>query len=174
MAWEPSTKQLFVVANERDEFGSDIVPDYLTAVQFGGFYGWPWFYWGAHPDTRAPETDEDFSSYAIPPDYALGPHVAALGLTFSEGAKLGDRFVNGAFVGLHGSWNRRPKSGYKVVFVPFVNGKPKGAMIDVLTGFLNASEQAQGRPVGVAIDGKGALLVADDAGNRVWRVAAAH
>jgi len=172
MAWEPVTKLLWTVVNERDELGGDLVPDYLTAVQFGGFYGWPWYYWGGYTDKRVPEPDRDMRQYTVRPDYALGPHVAALGLSFADGAKLGPRFADGAFVGLHGSWNRRPPSGYKVIFVPFKKGRPAGMPIDVLTGFLNASEQAQGRPVGVAIDAKGALLVADDVGNRIWRVTA--
>jgi glucose/arabinose dehydrogenase len=173
MAWEPASKLLWTVVNERDEMGSDLVPDYLTAVQFGGFYGWPWYYWGGYIDKRVPEPDRDMRQYTIRPDYALGPHVAALGLTFAEGAKLGPRFADGAFIGLHGSWNRRPPSGYKVIFVPFSKGRPAGKPVDVLTGFLNQSEQAQGRPVGVAIDGKGALLVADDVGNTIWRVTVA-
>lgn len=172
MAWEPSTKQLWTVVNERDEMGGDLVPDYLTAVQFGGFYGWPYYYWGGYTDTRVPEPERDMRQYTARPDYALGPHVAALGLSFAEGAKLGPRFTDGAFIGLHGSWNRKPKSGYKVVFVSFKNGRPIGKPVDVLTGFLNTDEQAQGRPVGVAIDGQGALLVADDVGNTIWRVTA--
>lgn len=172
MAWEPATRQLWTVVNERDEMGGDLVPDYLTAVQFGGFYGWPWYYWGGYTDKRVPEPEQDMRQYTIRPDYALGPHVAALGLSFAEGAKLGPRFADGAFIGLHGSWNRKPKSGYKVIFVPFAKGRPVGKPIDVLSGFLNADEEAQGRPVGVAIDGKGALLVADDVGNKIWRVTA--
>jgi glucose/arabinose dehydrogenase len=172
MAWEPASKLLWTVVNERDELGGDLVPDYLTAVQFGGFYGWPWYYWGGYTDKRVPEPDQDMRQYTIRPDYALGPHVAALGLTFAQGETLGPRFADGAFVGLHGSWNRRPLSGYKVIFVPFRKGRPAGKPVDVLTGFLNGSEQAQGRPVGVAIDGKGALLVADDVGNTIWRVTA--
>ena len=172
MAWEPVTKQLWTVVNERDEMGGDLVPDYLTAVQFGGFYGWPYYYWGGYTDHRAPEPDQDMRQYTARPDYALGAHVSALGLSFAQGEKLGPQYADGAFVGLHGSWNRRPLSGYKVIFVPFEKGRPVGLPKDVLTGFLNAKEQAQGRPVGVAIDRQGALLVADDVGNRIWRVTA--
>jgi glucose/arabinose dehydrogenase len=171
MAWEPTTKELFTVVNERDELGSDIVPDYLTSVQFGGFYGWPWFYWGGYVDKRVQPENEQMQQYTIRPDYALGPHTASLGLTFAAGAKLG-QFTDGAFIGQHGSWNRKPKSGYKVIFVPFVNGVPFGRPVDVLTGFLDKDEKAQGRPVGVQIDRTGALLVADDVGDRVWRVSA--
>ncbi|WCT72547.1 sorbosone dehydrogenase family protein [Sphingomonas naphthae] len=175
LAWQPGTDTLWTVANERDELGSDIVPDYLTSVQFGGFYGWPWYYWGGVADPRPTEPDtNDLAGYVIRPDYALGPHVAALGLTFSEGAKLGPKFASGAFIGEHGSWNRKPKSGYKVVFVPFVKGRPAAKPIDVLTGFLDEDEDARGRPVGVVIDRTGALLVADDVGGKVWRVAAAR
>lgn len=172
MAWEPETKLLWTVVNERDEIGSDLVPDYLTSVQFGGFYGWPYYYWGGYIDSRVEEPREDLRQYTTRPDYALGPHVAALGLTFAKAAKLGSTLTNGAFIGLHGSWNRRPLSGYKVVFVPFDKGKPAGKPVDILTGFLDSDERAQGRPVGVAIDGTGALLVADDVGNRIWRVSA--
>ena len=172
MAWEPATKQLWTVVNERDEMGGDLVPDYLTAVQFGGFYGWPYYYWGGYTDHRAPEPERDLRQYTARPDYALGAHVSALGLSFAQGEKLGPQYADGAFVGLHGSWNRRPLSGYKVIFVPFEKGQPIGMPKDVLTGFLNKDEQAQGRPVGVAIDRQGALLVADDVGNRIWRVTA--
>jgi glucose/arabinose dehydrogenase len=172
MAWEPTTKALWAVVNERDELGGDLVPDYLTEVQFGGFYGWPYYYWGGYVDPRSPEPDHDMRQYTIRPDYALGAHVAALGLTFADKAKLGAGYAEGAFIGLHGSWNRKPLAGYKVIFVPFSKGHPAGKPKDILTGFLNADEQAQGRPVGVAIDGKGALLVADDVGNRIWRVTA--
>jgi glucose/arabinose dehydrogenase len=172
MAWEPTSGMLWTVVNERDELGSDLVPDYLTAVQFGGSYGWPWYYWSGYTDSRVPEPDQDMRQYLTRPDYALGPHVAALGLSFAEGASLGPRFTDGAFIGLHGSWNRKPLSGYKVIFVPFRNGRPAGKPVDILTGFLNADEQAQGRPVGVVLDSKGALLVADDVGNKIWRVTA--
>jgi glucose/arabinose dehydrogenase len=173
MAWEPTTGELFTVVNERDELGSDIVPDYLTSVQFGGFYGWPWFYWGGYIDKRVEPTNDEMQQYVVRPDYALGPHTASLGLTFATGEKLSPRFANGVFIGQHGSWNRKPKSGYKVIFVPFVKGRPVGKPIDVLDGFLDKDENAQGRPVGVQIDRTGALLVADDVGNRVWRVSAA-
>ena len=172
MAWEPATKQLWTVVNERDEMGGDLVPDYLTSVQFGGFYGWPYYYWGGYTDHRAPEPERDLRQYTARPDYALGAHVSALGLSFAQGEKLGPQYADGAFVGLHGSWNRRPLSGYKVIFVPFEKGQPIGMPKDVLTGFLNKDEQAQGRPAGVAIDRQGALLVADDVGNRIWRVTA--
>jgi glucose/arabinose dehydrogenase len=149
------------------------VPDYLTEVQFGGFYGWPWYYWGGAPDTRPKDPDDqDLQQYVVRPDYALGPHTASLGLTFSEGAKLGPKFSGGAFIGQHGSWNRRPFSGYKVIFVRFQKGRPVGLPVDVLTGFLSPDEEARGRPVGVVIDRAGGLLVADDVGNAVWRVSA--
>lgn len=172
LAWEPTTNALWTVVNERDELGGDLVPDYLAEVQFGGFYGWPYYYWGGYIDPRAPEPDRDMRQYSIRPDYALGAHVAALGLSFADKSKLGPGFADGAFIGLHGSWNRKPLAGYKVIFVPFSKGRPAGMPKDVLTGFLNADEQAQGRPVGVVVDGKGALLVADDVGNRIWRVTA--
>lgn len=174
LAWEPETKTLWTVVNERDMLGSDLVPDYLTSVDFGGFYGWPWYYWGGYIDKRAPEPDQDLQQYTVRPDYALGAHTAALGLAFADGAKLGPRFAKGAFIALHGSWNSRPLRGYKMIFVPFANGKPSGMPIDVLTGFLDRDEQARGRPVGVALDRTGAVLVADDVGNRVWRVSAAN
>jgi glucose/arabinose dehydrogenase len=167
----PGTGDLYAVVNERDELGSDLVPDYLTRVRPGGFYGWPWSYWGNHVDARVEPPRPDLVAGAIVPDYALGTHVAALGLAFSDGARLGPLFAHGAFVGLHGSWNRRPASGYKVVFVPFERGRPAGQPIDVLTGFLQG-RRAMGRPVGVAIARDGALLVADDVGNAVWRVGA--
>ena len=174
MAWEPATKMLWTVVNERDMSGSDLVPDYLTSVQFGGFYGWPWYYWGGYVDKRAPEPVDDQREYTVRPDYALGAHTAALGLSFANGAKLGPRFGEGAFIGLHGSWNRQPLSGYKVIYVPFAKGKPAGMPIDILTGFVDKDDRAHGRPVGVAIDRTGALLVADDVGNRIWRVSAKH
>ena len=170
MAWQPQSGALWVVVNERDELGSDLVPDYLTSVREGAFYGWPYSYYGPHVDERAQPPRPDLVAKAIAPDYALGTHVAPLGLTFYEGTLLPARYSGGAFVGEHGSWNRRPRSGYKVVFVPFANGKPAGKPEDVLTGFVDADGNARGRPVGVAIDGAGALLVADDVGNRVWRV----
>jgi glucose/arabinose dehydrogenase len=163
--------QLYAVANERDELGSDLVPDYLTTVRDGAFYGWPWSYYGAHVDDRPTPARPDMVARAIAPDYALGPHVAALGLTFADGARLGPAFASGAFIGEHGSWNRDPVSGYRVVFVPFVGGRPSGQPVDVLTGFLNG-DKAMGRPVGVQIARDGSLLVADDVGGMVWRVSA--
>jgi glucose/arabinose dehydrogenase len=174
MGWEPQTGALWVVANERDELGSDLVPDYLTSVKEAAFYGWPYGYYGQHVDTRVPANPEMVAK-AIPPDYALGNHVAALGLAFYTGNLLPTPLQGGAFIGEHGSWNRNPPSGYKVVFVPFLNGKPSGQPpLDVLTGFLSENGDAFGRPVGVAIDHAGALLVADDVGNTVWRVTPAH
>ncbi|PXW89888.1 glucose/arabinose dehydrogenase [Nitrosomonas sp. Nm84] len=168
--WEPETNTLWTVVNERDEIGNDLVPDYLTSVKDGAFYGWPWSYFGAHVDTRVKPPRPDMVDKAIAPDYALGSHVAPLGLVFSNKHSMPPAFANGAFIGEHGSWNRNPPSGYKVVFVPFSDGKPSGMPIDFLTGFLNADGKAQGRPVGVALDKTGALLVADDVGNIVWRV----
>jgi glucose/arabinose dehydrogenase len=172
MGWEPASGVLWTVVNERDEIGSDLVPDYLTSVRDGGFYGWPWSYYGQHVDERVKPPRPELVAKAIKPDYALGSHVAPLGLTFAEGARLGPGFASGAFIGRHGSWNRKPLNGYDVIFVPFAQGKPAGMPIDVLTGFVNSKEQAQGRPVGVAIDKRGALLVADDVGNVIWRVSA--
>jgi glucose/arabinose dehydrogenase len=172
MAWHDG--RLWTVVNERDELGSDLVPDYLTSVKDGGFYGWPFSYWGQHLDSRVKPPNPDLVAKAIVPDYALGNHVAALGLTFASGTLLPEQLRNGAFIGEHGSWNRKPFSGYKVVFVPFADGKPAGQPIDVLTGFLGPDEKARGRPVGVAIDKSGALLVADDVGNTVWRVTPAE
>jgi len=172
MAWEPVTGALWTVANERDELGDDLVPDYLTAVREGGFYGWPYSYFGTHVDERVQPRRPDLVSKAIVPDYALGAHVAALGLAAAEKTALPAPFANGMFVGLHGSWNRKPPSGYKVVFVPFAHGRPSGPPIDVLTGFVNDAGEARGRPVGVALDPQGALLVADDVGNVVWRATA--
>ena len=172
MDWEPETGALWTVVNERDELGSDLVPDYLTSVKDGGFYGWPYSYYGRHLDSRVPENPQMVAK-AIVPDYALGNHTASLGLTFYRGSLLSQQYRGGAFIGQHGSWNRRPHSGYKVVFVPFANGRPSGLPEDVLTGFLDDEGHALGRPVGVAIDSQGALLVADDVGNAVWRVRAA-
>ncbi len=172
LAWEPQTGALWTAVNERDELGSDLVPDYMTAVRDGGFYGWPYSYYGQHVDTRVDPQRPELVAKAIAPDYALGPHTASLGLASTAGAALPPPFANGMFVGQHGSWNRTPKSGYKVVFVPFVNGRPSGPPLDVLTGFLDADGNARGRPVGVAIDRKGALLVADDVGNCIWRISA--
>jgi glucose/arabinose dehydrogenase len=170
MAWEPDSNVLWTVANERDEIGSDLVPDYLTSVKDGGFYGWPWSYYGGTVDARVQPQRPDMVAKAIAPDYALGTHVAALGLTFSNPRGMPPEFANGAFIGQHGSWNRKPMSGYNVVFVPFIGGKPAGKPVEVLTGFLSADGKAQGRPVGVTLDKSGALLVADDVGNAVWRV----
>jgi glucose/arabinose dehydrogenase len=166
--WEPQSGALWTVVNERDEFGSDLVPDYLTSVKEGGFYGWPFSYWGQHVDARVP-ANPDMVAKAIIPDYALGNHVAPLGFAFSEGMLLPDQFRSAAFIGEHGSWNRNPLSGYKVVFVPFADGQPNGMPIDVLTGFVDRNGDARGRPVGVAMDKSGALLVADDVGNTAPR-----
>ncbi|TXH35946.1 MAG: sorbosone dehydrogenase family protein [Rhodospirillaceae bacterium] len=171
LAWQKDTGALWTVVNERDELGSDLVPDYLTHVQAGGFYGWPYSYWGQHVDDRVAPQRPDLVTKAIVPDYALGNHVAALGLTFSTGSLLPERYHDGAFIGEHGSWNREPRSGYKVVFVPFSSGQPSGPPIDILGGFVNSDGEAKGRPVGVAMAKDGALLVADDVGNVVWRVA---
>jgi glucose/arabinose dehydrogenase len=170
LAWQPGADTLWVVVNERDEIGSDLVPDYLTSVREGGFYGWPYSYYGQHVDERVQPQNAEMVASAIKPDYALGPHTASLGLTFYEGALLPQAYRGGAFIGQHGSWNRDPPSGYKVIYVPFANGKPSGKAQDVLTGFLDAEGKAQGRPVGVAVDKPGALLVADDVGNVIWRV----
>ena len=172
MAWEPQSGRLWTAVNERDEIGSDLVPDYITSVREGAFYGWPFSYYGQHVDVRVNPQNLDLVAKAVAPDYAVGPHTASLGLTFAEGSKLPARFSNGAFIGQHGSWNRKPHSGYKVIFVPFEGGQPKGQPVDVLTGFLNKDEKAMGRPVGVVIDQQGDLLVADDVGNKVWRVSA--
>jgi glucose/arabinose dehydrogenase len=174
MAWEPETGALWVAVNERDELGGDLVPDYMTAVREGGFYGWPYSYFGDHVDTRMEPQRPELVATAIVPDYALGAHTASLGLAAAHGTTLPDPFRSGMFVGQHGSWNRRPLSGYRVIFVPFVEGVPADDPIDVLTGFLSADDEARGRPVGVAIDGRGALLVADDVGNVIWRVTAAR
>lgn len=170
--FHPETGELWTVVNERDELGPNLVPDYMTAVQEGAFYGWPWSYYGDHVDERVHPPRPDLVERAIAPDYALSSHVAALGLAFSNGSALPEVYANGAFIGEHGSWNRNFFNGYKVVYVPFENGKPAGKAQDVVTGFIDG-DQARGRPVGVAIDGTGALLIADDAGNTVWRVAAA-
>jgi len=174
MAWEPETGALWTSVNERDELGSDLVPDYMTSVRDGGFYGWPYSYYGSNVDTRVDPRRPDLVAKAIVPDYALGPHTASLGLAWSGGSTLGAPFGRGMFVGQHGSWNRRPRSGYKVIFVPFSGGRPAGPPVDVLTGFLDDEGHALGRPVGVAVDRTGALLVADDVGNVVWRVTAAR
>ncbi len=179
MAWEFGTRGgttapvLWTVVNERDEIGSDLVPDYLTSVRDGAFYGWPYSYYGQHVDQRVQPPQPELVARAVSPDYALGPHTASLGLVSAVGSRLPAPFINGMFIGQHGSWNRQPHSGYKVVFVPFSAGKPSGvAPLDVLTGFLSAKGDAHGRPVGVALDRQGALLVADDVGNAIWRVSA--
>jgi glucose/arabinose dehydrogenase len=169
-SWQPQSGALWVTVNERDEIGSDLVPDYMTSVQDGAFYGWPYSYYGQHVDVRMQPQRPDLVAKAIAPDYALGAHTASLGLTFNTGDLFPANMKGGAFVGQHGSWNRTPHSGYKVIFVPFADGKPSGKPQDILTGFLNDKEEAQGRPVGVRIDKQGALLVADDVGNTVWRV----
>ena len=173
LAWEPESGALWTAVNERDELGSDLVPDYMTAVRDGGFYGWPYSYYGQHVDVRVKVQKPELVANAITPDYALGPHTASLGLASSHGSALPARFQDGMFVGQHGSWNRKPRSGYRVIFVPFSGGKPSGGPIDVLTGFVNDDGEAMGRPVGVAIDQQGALLVADDVGNSIWRMTAA-
>jgi glucose/arabinose dehydrogenase len=170
MAWEPESGLLWTAVNERDELGSDLVPDYMTSVRDGGFYGWPYSYFGQHVDTRVKPQRLDLVATALVPDYALGPHTASLGLAYAGESALPPRFRNGMFVGQHGSWNRKPRSGYKVIFVPFTGGKPSGDPVDVLTGFVLPNGHAMGRPVGVAIDGRGGLLVADDVGNSIWRV----
>jgi glucose/arabinose dehydrogenase len=174
MAWDAPGQTLWTVVNERDELGSDLVPDYLTSVQDSAFYGWPYSYFGQTLDTRVAQTQPALVATALKPDYALGPHTAPLGLAHSGGNQLPAPFAQeGMFIGQHGSWNRRPHSGYKVIFVPFRNGKPTGEPLDVLSGFLSEAGEALGRPVGVAIDKRGALLVADDVGNIIWRVSAA-
>ncbi|MBS0504128.1 MAG: sorbosone dehydrogenase family protein [Proteobacteria bacterium] len=173
MAFAPGGNTLWTVVNERDELGSDLVPDYLTSVREGGFYGWPYSYYGQHVDTRVKPQRPDLVASAIVPDYALGPHTASLGLAFSTGQRLGPAYAEGAFIGQHGSWNRKPPSGYRVIFVPFSGGRPSGPPVDVLTGF-RIGDIAHGRPVQVAIGALGALFVADDVGNTVWRVTAAR
>ena len=170
MGWEPESKLLWTVANERDELGDDLVPDYLTSVKDGAFYGWPWSYYGQNVDVRVVPVRVDMVSKAVAPDYGLGSHVAALGLAFSD-SRMPANYASGAFIGEHGSWNRKPRSGYKVVFVPFSGGKPASEPVDFLTGFISPEGEAYGRPVGVALDTKGALLVADDVGNTIWRIA---
>jgi glucose/arabinose dehydrogenase len=174
MAWEPESGVLWTSVNERDELGSDLVPDYLTSVRDGGFYGWPFSYYGQHVDTRVKPQQPAMVAKAVVPDYALGAHTASLGLVAAAGNALPDAYRSGMFVGRHGSWNRKPRSGYDVIFVPFANGKPSGAPLPVLSGFVSQDGDAYGRPVGVAIDRAGALLVADDVGNAVWRVTAAN
>jgi glucose/arabinose dehydrogenase len=174
LVWEPETGELWTVVNERDELGSDLVPDYLTSVRRGAFYGWPYSYYGQHVDERVQPPRPDLVARAVKPDYALGPHTASLGLALSEGARLPERFRDGMFVGQHGSWNRKPLSGYRVIFVPFRDGRPAGAPLDVLGGFVDEDGNARGRPVGVAVDKSGGLLVADDVGNVIWRVTDAN
>jgi glucose/arabinose dehydrogenase len=173
LGFEPVTGKLWTAVNERDEIGSDLVPDYVTSVQEGGFYGWPYSYWGKHVDERVQPQKPDLVARAIAPDYAVGTHTASLGLAFSQASSLPEAWKSGLFVAQHGSWNRRPKSGYKVIYVPFRDGKPAGQPVDALTGFLDADEKAQGRPVGVILDKTGALLVSDDVGKVIWRVSGA-
>ncbi|MEE7494493.1 PQQ-dependent sugar dehydrogenase [Methylobacterium oryzae CBMB20] len=170
LTFEPQTRTLWCVVNERDELGPDLVPDYMTSVKDGGFYGWPYSYWGDHVDPRVMPQRPDRVAAALMPDYSLSSHVAPLGMTFSSGAGLPQAYRGGAFVGEHGSWNRQPLNGYKVVYIPFENGRPSGKARDVVTGFLTEDGHARGRPVGMAMDGQGALLIADDAGSAVWRV----
>ncbi|MDB5453054.1 MAG: sorbosone dehydrogenase [Caulobacteraceae bacterium] len=170
MDWQPQTGALWTVVNERDEIGNDLVPDYLTSVKDGGFYGWPYSYYGQNVDVRVSPQRPDLVGRATVPDYALGSHTASLGMTFSRGGRFPAAFADGAFVGQHGSWNRAQFNGYKVIFVPFVGGKPAGLPVEVLTGFVDKDGHARGRPVGVAIDRRGGLLVADDVGDAVWRV----
>ena len=172
LSFEPTTKALWTVVNERDELGPNLVPDYMTSVKDGAFYGWPYSYYGQYVDPRVMPQRPDLVAKAIAPDYALSSHVAPLGMAFSTGNGLTADYASGAFIGEHGSWNRNAFNGYKVIFVPFANGKPNGPPKDVVTSFLDDQQQAQGRPVGVAIDKSGALLVADDVGNTIWRVSA--
>jgi len=173
LGWEPQSGALWAVANERDELGPNLVPDYLTSVKDGAFYGWPYSYYGQHIDPRVKPQRPDLVARAIPPDYALSSHVAPLGLAFSTGTNFPAAFQGGAFVGEHGSWDRNPLNGYKVVYIPFVGGHPAGPPQDFVTGFLDQSGHARGRPVGLAVDRSGGLLIADDLGNTVWRVSAA-
>jgi len=170
MAWQPKTGALWTAVNERDELGNDLVPDYMTSVKDGAFYGWPYSYFGQHVDARVKPPRPELVATAIAPDYALGAHTASLGLAFYDGSLLPERYRGGAFIGQHGSWNRKPFSGYKVIYVPFAKGVPSGPPQDVIAGFLDSNGKAQGRPVGVAVDKAGALLVADDVGNVIWRV----
>jgi glucose/arabinose dehydrogenase len=173
LAYEPQSGALWTAVNERDMLGSDLVPDYMTRVEEGGFYGWPYSYFGQHLDPRIEPQRPELVAKAIVPDYALGAHTASLGLAFYQGDLLPAHYRGGAFIGQHGSWNRAPKSGYKVIFVPFADGKPAGAPEDILTGFIGPFGLARGRPVGVAVDQTGGVLVADDVGNVVWRVSPA-
>jgi glucose/arabinose dehydrogenase len=174
LQFEPGTQMLWAVVNERDELGPDLVPDYLTSVKDGAFYGWPYSYYGQHVDPRVQPQRPDLVAKAIPPDYALSSHVAPLGMTFYTGTNLPDQYRGGAFVGEHGSWNRQAFNGYKVVYVPFKDGRPDGMAQDVVTGFLGGNSTVHGRPVGLAVDAQGGLLIADDVGNTVWRVTAGH
>lgn len=170
LAWQPRTGALWTAVNERDELGNDLVPDYMTSVKDGAFYGWPYSYFGQHVDARVQPPRPELVATAVAPDYALGAHTASLGLAFYDATLLPQRYRGGAFIGQHGSWNRKPYSGYKVIYVPFADGVPSGPPQDVIAGFLDSNGKAQGRPVGVAIDKAGALLVADDVGNLIWRV----
>jgi glucose/arabinose dehydrogenase len=174
--WQPQSGMLWTAVNERDELGSDLVPDYMTSVKEGAFYGWPYSYYGQHVDQRVQPQRPDLVAKAIAPDYALGAHTASLGLAFYDKALFPQHYRNGVFIGQHGSWNRNPRSGYKVIFVPFKNGQPVGEPEDVLSGFVSQNGDAYGRPVGVTVDRDGALLIADDVGNMIWRVtpAASH
>ncbi|MDB5700403.1 MAG: putative glucose/sorbosone dehydrogenase [Sphingomonadales bacterium] len=174
LSWEPQSGKLWAVINERDELGPNLVPDYMTSVKDGGFYGWPYSYYGRHVDPRVMPQRPDLVARAIVPDYALSSHVAPLGMAFSTGGSMPAAYQGGAFVGEHGSWDRSPLNGYKVIYVPFANGKPSGKQQDVVTGFLDTNNKARGRPVGLALDRTGALLIADDLGNTVWRVSAAR
>ncbi len=172
--WQPQSGVLWTAVNERDELGNDLVPDYITSVKDGGFYGWPYSYYGRHVDERVEPPRPDLVEKALVPDYALGSHTASLGLAFYRGNMLPQRYRGGAFVGQHGSWNRTPFSGYRVIFVPFAGGRPEGKPEEILTGFVDGEGNALGRPVGVAVDARGAVLVADDVGNRIWRVTTAE
>lgn len=174
MAWVEESGMLWTAVNERDEIGNDLVPDYITSVRQGGFYGWPYSYYGSHVDDRVKPQRPDLVATAIVPDYAVGSHTASLGLAYSRSNALPAAFQTGMFIGQHGSWNRKPRSGFKVIFVPFSGGRPSGMPIDVLTGFVTSDGDAMGRPVGVALDARGGLLVADDVGNAVWRVTGAR
>ncbi len=173
MAFQPQTGALWAAVNERDELGKDLVPDYMTAVRDGAFYGWPYSYFGQHVDSRIKAPSPALVAGAVEPDYALGAHTASLGLAFYDAALM-PALRNGALVGQHGSWNRKPPSGYKLVFIPFADGKPNGPPQDILSGFLGADGKAHGRPVGVAVDKAGAILLADDVGNTVWRISPAR
>lgn len=170
LGWEPNSGALWTAVNERDELGNDLVPDYMTSVKDGGFYGWPWSYYGQHVDKRVEPPRPDMVEKALVPDYALGAHTASLGLAFYQGSLLPERYRGGVFIGQHGSWNRNPRSGYQVVFIPFGGGKPNGLPVTVLDGFVNDNDEAMGRPVGVVVDKFGGVLVADDVGNTVWRL----